>query len=122
MKSSYTATKEYCVKNVKGSSEKSPKCGNCGPWIDHWQNMSGKIAIECAVVGCDSCAEVGAHVTRPKAQNDDYKTHPYIIPMCRSHNGEHGKVLKSKPGTTFVWASQEACKNSTDVLSDLDLW
>ena len=27
-------------------------------------------------------ATVGAHITRPNAKNEDYKTHSYIVPMC----------------------------------------
>jgi hypothetical protein len=57
-------------------------------------------------------ATVGSHTLRPLAKNDNYKTHVYIIPMCSKHNGKHGKQLKVKQNTTFVYANvSKTCGN-----------
>lgn len=50
-------------------------------------------------------ATVGAHITRPNAKNEDYKTHSYIVPMCVEHNGKHEEEFKSRENYTFVWAN-----------------
>lgn len=106
----YTITKSVRVKNVVGSSKTSPKCANCGDWIDHWNQFSGKLTGDCRIKGCTNKATVGAHVTRPLAKDKNLHTHHYIIPMCREHNGKHGEEFDTKDHVTFVWANvAETC-------------
>ena len=110
MKKTYTMRESVRIKNVAGSSKRSSSCTNCGAWISHWEQLSGQVAGSCVVAGCNESAKVGAHITRPRAENEDYKTHPYIVPMCVSHNGEHEGEFDTKPNVTFVWAnSEETC-------------
>lgn len=67
-------------------------------------------ATVCSVEGCKEKATDGAHITRPAAENEAYKTHSYIVPMCAMHNGKHGETFYSKDTVTFVWANvQETC-------------
>ena len=107
MKTTYTAKKSVKIKNANGTAGR--KC-SCGSWLKHWEKFSNKKANKCAVSGCNETATDGAHVTRPSAENEDYKTHPYIVPMCSPHNGKHGETLTSKENTTFVWANaKETC-------------
>lgn len=109
----YTITKSVRVKNVVGSSKTSPKCANCGTWIDHWFRFSGKATGDCRVKGCANKATVGAHVTRPIATQEELRTHHYIIPMCAEHNGMHGAELDTKDHVTFVRANvAETCGKS----------
>lgn len=107
MKNVYSVQEKVKIKNTKGTSDRDCKCGS---WIEHWENYSKKPASTCVVDGCSNKATVGAHIIRPNAKSDDYKTHPYIVPMCSSHNGKHGEEFYSKENTTFVWANvAETC-------------
>ncbi|QDX30965.1 hypothetical protein [Dickeya poaceiphila] len=110
MKVSYLMEESVTVRNEKGSSRKTDP--NCKTWIKHWENYSGKKANSCSIKGCKETDDlVGAHVLRPYAKNEDYKKHPYIIPMCDTHNGKsHEEEQTTKPNTTFVWANvSETC-------------
>ncbi|EJL6263672.1 hypothetical protein NTE12_005348 [Vibrio harveyi] len=104
MKKVYSVSSNVKIKNANGTADK--KCKKCGSWIAHWEAYSKESAKVCSVKGCSEKKDlVGAHITRPIANNEDYKTHPYIVPMCSSHNGEHGETFESKANTTFVWAN-----------------
>lgn len=107
MKTVYSCNEAVKIKNANGTAGKS--CG-CGSWLQHWEKFSKKKSAKCSVHGCNQQAAVGAHITRPRAENDAYKTAPYIVPMCASHNGQHGNTFDSKEGVTFVWANvTETC-------------
>lgn len=105
MKESYTVSSSVRVRNEKGSSVKTDP--NCKTWIAHWEKHSGSVSTICSIEGCEETTKlVGAHVLRPYATNENYKTHPYIIPMCASHNGKaETEDLVTKPDTIFVWAN-----------------
>ncbi len=105
----YSVTSEVVVKNENGTSRLTDS--NCGSWLQHWKNYGGDDDTPfCCIKGCSDFAEHGAHVTRPNATKEFYKTHLYIVPMCASHNGMHGKRLIAKAGTIFVRANQsETC-------------
>ncbi|MEZ8650343.1 hypothetical protein AB6D92_15305 [Vibrio splendidus] len=90
------------IKNANGTGNRKCKCDS---WLAHWEKYTKKTALTCCVKGCNAKATVGAHTTRPIAKNEDYKTHPYILPMCSSHNGKHGQELYSKGNVSFVWAN-----------------
>lgn len=90
------------VENENGRAHLHPKCSECGPWLDHWQNHTGRTPLFCTVDGCLNLAEVGAHVYLP----DDKRV--FIVPMCKSHNGSKDS-LSILPNTDFVHASQAAC-------------
>jgi len=109
MKVMYKSSKSATVTNANGTAEK--KCPNCGTWLDHWKLFSKEIAGVCSILNCKNDAEVGAHVLRPLANPEEYKTHPYIIPMCKEHNGKSSTdQMKTKENTTFVWANvKETC-------------
>lgn len=108
MKPVYTVDEQVVLKNENGTSSR-PNC-TCGSWIGHWEELCGLKAGKCSVAGCELEGTEGAHITRPNAKNEDYKTHSYIVPMCKKHNGKHGERLKSKVGVTFVWANvKETC-------------
>ena len=99
----YTINTKVKIKNENGTS-KRPVC-SCGSWISHWKNFSYEDVEKCSVDGCDNKAEHGAHITRPNAQNETYKTASYIVPMCSSCNGQNGQTFTAKNNTTFVWAN-----------------
>jgi len=105
----YSVESKVTIKNEVGTGEKS--C-TCGPWLGHWEKHSKRKASTCSVDGCTEVATVGAHISRPNAKSDVYKTHPQIVPMCKTHNGKHGAEFVSKANTTFVWANvKETCGN-----------
>lgn len=99
----YSVETKVKIKNEVGTSQR-PRC-SCGSWLDHWKKYSKKPPGKCCVAGCNNDATVGAHVTRPAAQNHDYRTHSYLVPMCSEHNGSHGQTFSTKEGCTFVWAN-----------------
>lgn len=103
----YSVEEGVKIKNANGTGDRVCKCDS---WIEHWKLYSQKTASSCCVKDCSERATVGAHVTRPIAKNEDYKTHPYIVPMCSSHNGKRGQEFYTKDNTTFVWANvAETC-------------
>jgi len=99
VKTIYTATKSVKIQNANGTAGLS--CG-CGSWIKHWEILTNKNPDECSVFECIEDGTEGAHVTRPNVDNEDYKTHPYIVPMCKSHNGQHGVTFTSKANVAFA--------------------
>lgn len=105
----YTANESVTVKNANGTAGKT--CPNCGTWLNHWNKYSSYSATTCSIENCDNEAEVGAHVLRPYAKNADYQTRPYIIPMCKTHNGQSSNIeMKTKTDVDFVWANvKETC-------------
>jgi hypothetical protein len=103
MEAVYSVTDKVKIKNEMGTSQR-PSC-NCGSWLAHWEKYSKQRGAKCSVDGCNEKATVGAHVTRPAAKNEDYKTHSYIVPMCATHNGKHGEIFNSKNTVSFVWAN-----------------
>ena len=109
MKIVYSVTEDVVVKNANGTSRFEDD--NCGSWLQHWKNYGGNDDVPlCCIQGCSELAEHGAHVIRPKAQNESYKRNLYIVPMCTKHNSMHGKELIAVAGTTFVRANQsETC-------------
>ena len=69
------------VKNIEGTSDK--KCNKCGPWIKHWENISGRTAKKCSVIGCAETTNlVGGHVLKCESEDQSH----YIVPLCGSHN------------------------------------
>ncbi len=110
MEKIYSVKNSVVIKNEVGTS-KRPNC-SCGLWIDHWEKFSELSRDKCCVDGCKNDATLGAHITRPRAEDDAYKTHSYIVPMCAEHNGKHGETFNTKESCTFVWANvQKMCEN-----------
>ena len=68
------------VKNLKGTSELSCKCGT---WLRHWERRTGREAEICLVVPCKQRSDlVGAHVIKVGSKDKGI----YIVPMCQAHN------------------------------------
>lgn len=85
------------VKNINGTSDNN--C-NCGSWLNHWQNFSGKPAIFCTVDNCQNTDVVGAHV-----QLDSNDQSWYIVPLCKFHNASK-MALSVSSDTTVVSANR----------------
>lgn len=86
--------KGHTIKNQSGTADRS--CG-CGSWLDHWKTYAKSPGDSlCAVSGCDSPAEVGAHVELSRVA--ERKGQSFIAPMCREHNGKHSEEFRTKPG------------------------
>ena len=77
--------------NRNGTSKTSPKCKNCGAWIDHWHELSG-LPIpadgDCPVEGCDGCSKEG--VIQPiegcHVMIKGEGKMVYIAPLCKPCN------------------------------------
>jgi hypothetical protein len=95
------------VKNLGGSSSKSPSCPNCGSWLNHWSsNGGGKIPSSCSVKGCTEDNVVGGHVI--KVSIVDKKR--YIIPICKKCNGRNNVIFDIKESRKLVLANvDETC-------------
>ena len=102
MEKMYSCEGKVRIKNANGTAG---RLCSCGSWLGHWEKYSGEKSGKCAVDKCENDADVGAHITRPQANNSDYKTHQYIVPMCSFHNGAHGETFDSKEGVRFVRAN-----------------
>ena len=75
------------VKNINGTSDNTCKCNS---WLDHWKRFSGQsVPTYCPEEKCTLKPEVGAHVQKDGYADDSW----YIIPLCKTHNGETGKTV-----------------------------
>jgi hypothetical protein len=75
----------YQVHNLAGTGEHDCPCGD---WLTHWERGVGRLALSCAVLGCDRPALVGAHV-----RIDGLGSHWMILPFCRRHNAVAGLLI-----------------------------
>ncbi len=92
------------VNNINGTSDNTCKCGS---WLKHWKNFSGQaIPTYCSEKRCTQKPELGAHVQKDNSSDKSW----YIIPLCKSHNGETGKSLEISDNVKLVSANvQETC-------------
>lgn len=87
------------VTNINGTSDNT--C-NCGSWLNHWKNFSRQsIPKYCPEESCVQKPGVGAHVQR----DDSSDARWYIVPLCKTHNGETGKSLTISDSVTLVSAN-----------------
>ena len=103
--------------NRNGSAKQSKACPNCGPWIRHWERLSGEdvpSAGDCAAVGCDGKTKegkpaeiVGCHVML----KDDKDKQVYIAPLCTCCNNtdEDAELVLSRDVTLVHANVQETC-------------
>ena len=109
------------VVNCCGDSDRSPRCPNCGSWIQHWHALSGEripAVGDCATLGCDGKMKdgfpapiVGCHV-RIKDADDQSE---YIAPLCQCCNNKKGVTLILSRSTTLVRANtSETCSKLMD--------
>ncbi len=104
MSKTLTTNGSVTMKNLNGTSDKDCKCGS---WLDHWKVFTKVSSTPtCHVAGCNSLAEVGAHVILPKLDNEALRKLNYIAPMCKSHNGQPDTEFRSKPDSIFVSANR----------------
>jgi hypothetical protein len=97
------------ARNINGTSDKDCVCGS---WLKHWENLSSKAATSCSASSCSRIDLVGAHVQKEGTKDNSW----FIIPLCTLHNGQHGKVVDVKAGTTFVSANKnETCEPPVEV-------
>jgi hypothetical protein len=87
------------VKNINGTGDRACKCGS---WLDHWKNFSGQpVPNWCPEQSCTQKPEVGAHVQKDSSTDSSW----YIVPLCKTHNGETGKSLNVSDSVALVSAS-----------------
>lgn len=87
------------VRNINGTS--AHIC-NCGSWLSHWLNFSGQtLPSYCPVENCYQKPEVGAHVQKDNLADSNW----YIVPLCKTHNGETGNTLTISDTTSLVSAN-----------------
>jgi hypothetical protein len=87
------------VKNLRGTSELSCKCGT---WLRHWERGSGRSAAICWVSGCAKSPDAGAHVKKV-GTGDEAR---YIVPMCQAHNMTD-ETLTLSDGAPLVPANKQ---------------
>jgi len=92
------------VKNINGTSDNTCKCDS---WLDHWKNFSGQsLSKHCSEKSCIEKPEVGAHVQKDSYTDTDW----YIVPLCKTHNGETGESLDIVDSVKLVSANvSETC-------------
>lgn len=68
-------------KNKDGTATRSPSCGKCGSWKDHWKKLTGRTWPQgCSVLNCSGAASLGGHIIHPQVQGEK------IVPMCDGCN------------------------------------
>lgn len=104
-------TKAVDVCNENGSSIRSPKCVNCGPWKKHWENLTlKKWPTLCSNSDCLNTATVGGHVVFA----DNKIGRKYIIPLCEDCNKKSSdEIFTIDKGTIMVSAN---CSDTCDKL------
>jgi len=88
------------VKNINGATGHTCQCGS---WLHHWENISGKRAGVCAEVRCGKLASEGAHVQKSRNHNASW----YIIPLCQKHNAMRGGELEIVEYIPLVLANKQ---------------
>jgi hypothetical protein len=87
------------INNINGTSDRICKCGS---WLAHWKNYSGQsLPTYCPVSKCYQKPEVGAHVQKDSLTDSSW----YIVPLCKTHNGETGKSLEIGESVKLVSAN-----------------
>ena len=94
------------VTNINGTSQNTCRCGS---WLDHWKKFSGQsIPTYCPEQHCLQKPEVGAHVQKNSSTDNNW----FIIPLCKSHNGDYGKTLDVNDSIVLVSANvSKTCGN-----------
>jgi len=92
------------VININGTSDNTCKCDS---WLDHWKKFSGQsLSKYCSEVKCMQGPEVGAHVQKDSSSDTNW----YIVPLCKTHNGETGKSLEISDNIKLASANvSETC-------------
>lgn len=92
------------VKNINGTSDNTCKCGS---WLEHWKKFIGQpLPTYCPEIKCTQKPEVGAHVQKDNSTDSSW----YIIPLCKSHNGQTGGTIEISDGTKLASANvSETC-------------
>ncbi len=86
------------VKNINGTSDNTCKCAS---WLDHWLRFSGQtLPSYCPEEKCLHRPEIGAHVQKDSSTDNNW----YIVPLCKTHNGETGKSLNISDSIALVSA------------------
>lgn len=87
------------VNNINGASQNTCECGS---WLEHWKKFSGQqLPSHCPEQKCLRKPEVGANIQRDSSTESNW----YIIPLCRTHNGETGKSLMVSDTMVLVSAN-----------------
>lgn len=92
------------VKNINGTSDNTCKCGS---WLEHWKKFGDQVLpTYCSEIKCTGKPEVGAHVQKDNSTDSSW----YIVPLCKTHNGETGKSMEIVNSVKLVSANvSETC-------------
>jgi hypothetical protein len=84
------------VKNINDTSDTTCTCGS---WLDHWIKCSGRgLPRYCMEEKCTQTPEVGARVQKDSSPDNGW----YIVPLCKAHHGEKGKLLKISDAAQLI--------------------
>ena len=91
------------VRNLNGTTQ--AVC-SCGSWLVHWENFSGKIAMDCSLSHCRRTATVGGRVQKASPTDKTW----YIIPLCDECNQKRGRDLLIPDSIVLISADvEETC-------------
>ena len=92
------------LNNINGTSDKTCACGS---WLNHWKNFSDQpVPTLCPALQCLETTELGAHVQKDSATDKSW----YIVPLCKTHNGQTNKSIGVPDSTKLVSANvKETC-------------
>lgn len=84
------------VKNIDDRSGNTCACGN---WLDHWKKYSGQgLPRYCMEGKCTQAPEVGTLVQIDSPGDNGW----YIVPLCKAHHDEKGKLLKISDAAQLI--------------------
>lgn len=94
------------VRNITGSSSRSPGCRHCGFWIYHYvtQTKQWNQQFTCSELTCQEKASAGGHVF---VKNEGRIQ--FIIPLCAKHNNPSHTDWFQIKNVKLVRANQTEC-------------
>jgi len=93
------------VSNKGGAPDASPKCANCGLWIDHWKRAKGEEPPgECSASDCKKRIPLeGAQVQKSMGIDKSL----FIVPLCHDCSSRHDEFYVDS--SRLAPASTDAC-------------
>ena len=87
------------VKNIDCTGDDTCACGS---WLDHWKKFGDQpLPRYCTEAKCTQTPEVGAHIQKDGSPDNGW----YIVPLCKAHNAEKGRLLKISDAVQLVPAN-----------------
>lgn len=86
------------VKNINDMTDDTCACGS---WLEHWKKIGDRgLPKYCMEAKCTRAPEVGARVQKDGTSDNGW----YIVPLCKEHHDEKGKLLNLSDAAQLISA------------------